>query len=54
MADNRILRHPIINKGYTEFKICNKDGIKTIKISKKDGALYKESRKKSTGDSIKI
>ncbi len=54
MADNRILRHPIINKGYTEFKICNKDGIKTIKISKKDGALYKESRKKSAGDSIKI
>ena len=37
IADNRILRHPIINKGYTEFKICTKLGIQNIKLSKKDG-----------------
>lgn len=53
-ASNRILRHPIINKGYSEFKICTKDGIKNIKLSKKDGATYKESKKKSAGDSLNI
>lgn len=53
-ANNRILRHPIINKGFSEFKICTKDGIKNIKLSKKDGAVYKESKKKSAGDSLNI
>lgn len=52
--DNRILRHPIINKGYSEYKVCSKDGIKNIKLSKKDGATYKEAKKKSAGDSLNI
>lgn len=51
-ANNRILRHPIINKGFSEFKICTKDGIKNIKLSKKDGNIYKKSKKKSAGDSL--
>ncbi|MBQ3409192.1 MAG: methyltransferase domain-containing protein [Clostridia bacterium] len=51
---NRILRHPIINKGYSEYKVCCEDGIKSIKISKKDGKLYKEAKKKSAGDSLNI
>lgn len=51
----RILRHPIINKGYTEFKICSKDAkIESIKLSKKDGSAYKESKKKSAGDSLDL
>ncbi|MBO5349824.1 MAG: methyltransferase domain-containing protein [Clostridia bacterium] len=53
-SDNRILRHPIINKGYSEFKVCTKDGIKNIKLSKKDGQLYKQARKQSSGDSLKL
>ena len=52
IADNRILRHPIINKGYTEFKICTKLGIQNIKLSKKDGDKYKKSKKKNAGDCI--
>ena len=48
----RILRHPIINKGYSEFKICTKDEIKNIKLSKKNGELYKQAKKKSSGDSL--
>ena len=51
-ADNRTLRHPIINKGYTEFKICTKLGIQNIKLSKKDGDKYKKSKKKNAGDCI--
>lgn len=51
---NRILRHPIINKGYSEYKICSKDGIKSIKLSKKDGAVYKEAKKKSAGDCLDL
>ncbi|MBR2704070.1 MAG: methyltransferase domain-containing protein [Clostridia bacterium] len=53
-SDNRILRHPIINKGYSEYKVCSKDGIKNVKLSKKDGAKYKEAKKKSAGDSLNI
>lgn len=53
-SKNRILRHPIINKGFSEFKVCSVDGIKNIKLSKKDGILYKEAKKKSSGDSLDI
>lgn len=53
-STNRILRHPIINKGYAEFKICTKEGIKNIKLSKKDGEIYKNARKQKDGDILKI
>lgn len=53
-TDNRILRHPIINKGYSEYKVCSKDGINNIKLSKKDGDVYKIAKKKSSGDSLNI
>lgn len=53
-VNNRILRHPIINKVFSEYKICTKDGIKNVKISKKNGILYKEAKKKSTGDSLNL
>ena len=49
-AKSRILRLPIINKGYSEFKICTPEGIKNIKLSKKDGQIYKNSKKKNVGD----
>ena len=53
-VEARILRHPIINKGYSEFKVCTPDGIKNIKLSKKDGEKYKLSKKKSAGDSLEF
>lgn len=53
-AEARILRHPIINKGYSEFKVCTPDGIKNIKLSKKDGEKYKISKKKSAGDTLEL
>ncbi len=53
-SDNRILRHPIINKGYSEYKVCSKEGIKNVKLSKKDGTKYKEAKKKSAGDSLSV
>lgn len=49
-APKRILRHPIINKGYSEFKVCTPDGIINVKLSKKDGQMYKDSKKKNAGD----
>ena len=51
---NRILRHPMINKGYIEFKICTQDGIKNVKLSKKDGEIYKLAKKKNAGESLKL
>ena len=51
---NRILRHPVINKGYMEFKICTKEGIKNVKISRKNGVIYKYARKQGAGDILKL
>ena len=53
-CNNRILRHPIINKGYSEFKICTNNGIKNVKISKKDGKIYKMAKKQNCGDCLKF
>ena len=53
-VENRILRHPIINKGYAEFKICTVNGIQNIKLSKKDGEIYKIAKKQNSGDSLKL
>lgn len=53
-SDNRILRHPIINKGYSEYKVCSNEGIRNIKLSKKDGEIYKIAKKKSAGDSLNM
>ncbi|MBR2744235.1 MAG: methyltransferase domain-containing protein [Clostridia bacterium] len=53
-AQNRILRHPIINKGYSEYTICTENEIEKIKLSKKDGELYKKAKKKMAGDSLEL
>lgn len=53
-SENRILRHPIINKGYAEFKICTNKGIKNIRLSKKDGEIYKNAKKQNAGDILKM
>lgn len=51
-AEARVLRHPQIHKGYVDLEICTKDGIKNIKLSKKDGEKYKKARKVKAGDEI--
>lgn len=53
-ANNRILRHPKINKGYSEYTVCTENGIKNIRLSKKDGDIYKKAKKKMAGDSLEL
>lgn len=50
--NSRILRHPIIKSGFVNLELCTKDGIKNVTISKKDGDLYKQAKKKNCGDSL--
>lgn len=50
----RIVRHPIINKGYVDLKVCSKDGIKDVKITAKNKGLYKTLKKAKWGDVINI
>ncbi len=52
--NSRILRHPIIKSGFVNLELCTKDGIKNVTISKKDGDLYKQAKKKNCGDSFKL
>lgn len=49
---SRILRHPIIKSGFINLSLCTKDGIKNITVSKKNGTLYKQAKKKNCGDSL--
>lgn len=49
---NRILRHPLIYSGYVKLKVCNKEEIKEITISKKGKEKFKIARKADAGDLI--
>ena len=51
-CNNRILRHPQISSGFITLEACSKDGLKQLKITKKDRDLYKNSRKANVGDEI--
>ena len=48
----RVLRHPQIHSGHMIIEVCTRDGIKDIKLSKKDGERYKQARKAKSGDEI--
>ncbi|MHC1695023.1 MAG: small ribosomal subunit Rsm22 family protein [Eubacteriales bacterium] len=48
----RILRHPQIMSGYMTLEVCSAEGLKQIKLSKKDGEKYKQARKSKAGDLI--
>lgn len=50
----RILRHPQVRKGHIMFEVCAKDGVENIKLSKKDGEIYKEAKKLKTGDKLEV
>lgn len=51
-VEKRILRHPVIEKNRVILKICTKDEIKEISITKKEKEQYKLVKKKHCGDSI--
>ena len=51
-SQNRILRHPRIEKGYVEVKLCTEEGIKEEKIAKSQKEKYKVARKADVGDEI--
>lgn len=48
----RILRHPQIHSGHRTFELCTKDGLQRKTISRKDGDLYKQSKKLEWGDAF--
>lgn len=49
---DRILRHPMIYSGYVKLKVCTKEEIKEITVSKKDKDKFKIARKAEAGDLI--
>lgn len=50
----RLLRRPTIGEGRTNLRLCTAEGIKDVTLRKKDGALYKASRKLSAGDEFEV
>ena len=51
-AKERILRHPIINKGNVSLKLCTEDGIKNRIVTKSEKDEYKVARKIGAGDKM--
>ncbi|HBL85155.1 MAG: ribosomal small subunit Rsm22 [Clostridiales bacterium GWF2_38_85] len=49
-ADARILRHPYIEKGQITLELCKADGLKQVKITKRDENSYKQAKKAGWGD----
>ena len=48
----RILRHPYIGKGFVKLELCEKEGLFSKTVTKRDGDLYKKLRKSKCGDEI--
>ena len=51
-CSSRVLRHPLINSGFVDLEVCTQEGIKKIKITKKDKEKFKAARKANCGDEI--
>jgi len=45
----RVLRHPLVHSGYVQLEVCTPEGIRNIRLSKKDGEKYKKARKACSG-----
>lgn len=45
----RVLRHPLVYSGYVQLEACTAEGIKNIRLSRKDGEKYKKARKAVAG-----
>lgn len=52
LPKGRVLRHPQVRKGHIILEVCTNEGIKEVKLSKKDGLVYKKARKIKTGEEI--
>ena len=53
-VDDRVLRHPIINKGNISITTCNKDcSLKQYLFTRKDKVKYKAAKKINAGDLLK-
>ena len=51
-SGERILRHPQINSGYVNVKVCSTNGIEEKTYSKKDKEIYKKVRKMDAGQKL--
>lgn len=52
-AENRIMRHPIVEKGRVRLTVCTKDKKVLEKtVTKRDGEQYRVAKKSACGDSI--
>ncbi len=51
-AGMRVMRHPQVRGGHIMLEVCTADGIKDIKLTKKDGERYKKARKSGSGDEL--
>ena len=51
-CSSRILRHPQISSGFITLECCSNEGLKTIKVTKKDKELFKTARKANAGDDM--
>lgn len=50
----RIIRHPIINKGYIDLRVCSSDGIRDVKVTSRDKALFKVIKKANWGETVSL
>lgn len=50
-AERRVIRHPVINPGRIALKLCSKNGIEDINVTKKNPD-FKKARKSDCGDSF--
>ena len=50
----RVIRRPQIKTNLTELKVCDKDGVKDLKITKKSKELYKKSKKVKINELIEL
>ena len=51
-SGERILRHPQINSGYVNVKVCSANGIEEKTYSKKDKEIYKKVKKMDAGQKL--
>jgi len=49
---SRVLRHPQLNSGFVDIKLCTHEGVKNLRVTKSNKELYKTTRKAKSGDII--
>ena len=50
-APGRVIRRPAPHSGWVELTVCRNEGIRTERVSRKQGAAYRAARKAAWGDS---